>query len=106
MPVRQVQAHEIQGHRLREMRCRSHGLEGPPRADGPYRTGGAGRAHLVPEIAAVAHRPAARSAAEGSRARSLFRELYRHRAGPYTADQIPDAVGSPELGKASCRERV
>ena len=28
--------------------------EGPPRAHGPHRTGLAGRAHLVPEVAAVA----------------------------------------------------
>ena len=37
VPVRQVQAHEVQGHRLREVRRRGHRLEGPPRADGPYR---------------------------------------------------------------------
>ena len=51
VPVRQVQADEVQGHRLREMRCRSHRLEGPPRADGPYRARRARRAHLVPEVA-------------------------------------------------------
>ncbi len=33
----------------------------------------------------VAHRPDARHDAEGSGARSLFRELYRHRAGPDAA---------------------
>ena len=36
-----------------------------------------GRAHLVPEVAALAHRPAARHAAEGSRAHPLLRELRR-----------------------------
>ena len=55
--------------------CEKCGVEvtlsqGPPRAHGPYRAGRAGRAYLVPEVAAVAHRPAARHDAEGSRARS------------------------------------
>ena len=31
---------------------------GPARAHGPYRTGRSRRAYLVPEVAAVAHRPA------------------------------------------------
>ena len=82
MPVRQVQAHEVQGHRLRKVRRRSHGAEGAPRPHGPYRAGLAGRAYLVPEVAALAHRPDAGHDAEGSGARSLFRELHRHRAGP------------------------
>ncbi len=41
-----------------------------------------GRAYLVPEVAALAHRHAARHDAEGYRARPLFRKLHRHRAGP------------------------
>ena len=41
-----------------------------------------GRPHLVPEVAAVAHRHAARHDAEGHRARPLLRELHRHRARP------------------------
>src|SRR3546814_7031031 len=81
MPVRQVQAHEVQGHRLREVRRRGHRLEGPSRADGPYRTGRAGRAHLVPEVAAEPHRPAARHAAQRSEEhtselQSLMRNSY------------------------------
>ncbi len=63
---------KYKGHCLREVRRRGHRLEGPPRADGPYRAGRAGRAHLVPEVAAVAHRPAARHAAQAARARALF----------------------------------
>ena len=44
------------------------------RAHGPYRARRAGRAHLVPEVAAVAHRPAARHDAEGlSSASSISR---------------------------------
>src|SRR5258707_3718414 len=85
VPVRQVQADEVQGHHLRKMLGRSDAVAGPARAHGPYRTGGTGGAHLVPEIAAVAHRPSARHDAEGSRADSVFRILRRSRAGSYRA---------------------
>src|ERR1700744_4600078 len=34
--VRQVQAHEVQGYRLREVRRRGHGAEGTPRSYGAY----------------------------------------------------------------------
>src|SRR3954452_20437557 len=68
VPVRQVQAHEVQGYHLREVLGRSDAVEGPARAHGPYRTGGSRRAYLVPEVAAVAHRASARHDAEGSRA--------------------------------------
>ena len=54
--VRQVQAHEVQGHHLREVLGRGDAVARPARAHGPYRARGAGRAHLVPEVAAVAHR--------------------------------------------------
>ncbi len=47
------------------------------RAHGPYRARGAGRPHLVPEVAAEPHRPAARHDAEGSRADSVLRILLR-----------------------------
>ena len=47
------------------------------RAHGPYRAGRAGRAHLVPEVAAEPHRPAARHDAQGPRAHPLFRILRR-----------------------------
>ena len=85
MPLRQVQAHEVPRHHLREMRRRSHAVQGPPRAHGPYRAGLAGGAYLVPEVAAEPHRPAAGHDAEGSGAGSLFRELRRHRARPDAA---------------------
>ena len=73
------------------MRRRGHRLEGPPRADGPYRAGRAGRPYLVPEVAAEPDRPAARHAAQAARARPLFRELHRHRAGPHPAREVPAA---------------
>ena len=75
--VRQVQAHEVQGHHLREVLGRSDAQPRAARAHGPYRTGGAGRAHLVPEVAAEPHRLAARHDAQGPRAHSLLRILRR-----------------------------
>ena len=85
--------------------CEKCGVEvtlsqGPPRAHGPYRARRAGRAHLVPEVAAVAHRPAARHDAEGSRARALFRELHRHRAGPDAAQGQASSCREDEYLKA------
>ena len=47
MQLWQVQAHEAPRHRLRQVRCGSHSVQSPPRADGPHRIGGAGCAHLV-----------------------------------------------------------
>jgi hypothetical protein len=76
VPVRQVQAHEVQGHHLREVRRRGHRLEGPPRAHGPHRAGRAGRPHLVPEVAAEPHRPAARHDAEADSSASSISRSY------------------------------
>jgi DNA-directed RNA polymerase subunit beta' len=39
VPVRQVQAHEVQGRRLRKVRRRSDRDQGAPRAHGPHRAG-------------------------------------------------------------------
>src|SRR2546423_1826118 len=75
--VRQVQADEIQGHHLRKMLGRSDVVAGPARAHGPYRTGCSGSAHLVPQVAALPHRPSARYDAEGPRADFVFRILRR-----------------------------
>ena len=50
-----------------------------PRAHGPHLARRARRAHLVPEVAALAHRPAAGHDAQGSRAHPLLRVLHRHR---------------------------
>src|SRR5688572_12507261 len=75
MPVRQVQADEVQGHRLREVRRGGDRLQSAPRADGPHRAGGPGRPYLVPEVAAEPHRPFARHAAEQLE-RILYFESY------------------------------
>ncbi len=93
VPVRQVQADEVQGHHLRKVLGRSDAVARPARAHGPYRTGRARRPHLVPEVAAVAHRPAARHDAEGSRADPVLRILRRAGAGPDRAQGPSAAVG-------------
>ena len=81
--LRQVQAHAAPRRRLREVRRRGHPVEGAPRAHGPHRPRHAGRAHLVPEEPAVAHRHAARHDAEGAREGPLLRVLRRHRSGQH-----------------------
>ena len=91
--VRQVQAHEVQGHHLREVLGRGDVVARPARAHGPYRTRRPGRAHLVLEVAALAHRPSARHDAEGSRADPVLRILRRARAGPDRAQGPSAAVG-------------
>src|SRR3546814_14517430 len=53
---------------------------------GPYRAGVAGRAHLVPEVAAEPHRSAARHDPEGPRAGPVFRELRGHRSAAVAAE--------------------
>ena len=66
---------------LREVRRRSHAVEGAARAHGPHRARKPGRAHLVPEVAALAHRPDGRHDAARPRARALLRGLRRRRPG-------------------------
>src|SRR5450759_2799585 len=83
--VRQVQAHEVQGHHLRKMLGRSDAQPRAARAPGSYRIGRAGRAYLVPAVAAEPNWPAARYDAEGPRAHPLFRILRRARAGSHPA---------------------
>ena len=100
VPVRQVQAHEIQGRHLREVRRRGDAVARPARAHGPHLARGARRAHLVLEVAALADRPSARHDAEGPRARPLLRVLHRARSGPDAA-QGPSA---PQRGRLSARD--
>ena len=101
VPVRQVQADEVQGHHLREVRRRGHAVEGPPRAHGPYRARRARRPYLVPEVAAARASPAARHDAQGRRAGALFREVYRARARPDAAQALP----APDRGASISRRR-
>ncbi len=93
VPLRQVQADEVQGHHLREVRRRGNAFARSSRAHGPHRTRRSGCAHLVPQVPAEPHRHAARHDAEGHRARSLFRELHRHRAGPDLTQGEPAPFG-------------
>ncbi len=77
--LRQVQAHEAPRRRLREVRRRGHPVQGASRAPRPHQPGHAGRAHLVPEEPAVAHRQHARHHAEGPGEGPLLRGVHRHR---------------------------
>ena len=85
VPVRQVQAPEAPRRHLREVRRRSDAGQGAPRAHGPHRARLAGRAHLVPEVAAVAHGHGARHDAARHRARAVLRSVRRDRPGPDAA---------------------
>ncbi len=107
MPVRQVQAHEAPRRGLRKVRHRSDADQGAPRAHGPHRPGLAGRAHLVPQVAAFAHRPDARHDPARHRAHSLFRSLRRHRSGPDSAQPRPVAQRrAVPAGGRGARRRV
>ena len=80
VPLRQVQAPEAPRRHLREVRRRSDAHQGAPRAHGPHRARLAGRAHLVPEEAAVAPGHGARHDAARHRARPVLRSLRRDRS--------------------------
>ena len=95
MPVRQIQAHEVQGHHVREMRRGSDPANGPARTHGAHRTGLAGGAHLVHEIAALPHRPVGGHDAQGPGAGPLFRELRGHRTGADAAEIARTAARGP-----------
>ena len=101
--LRQVQAHEAPRRRLREVRRRGHPVQGAPRAPGPHQPGHAGRAHLVPEVAAVAHRQPARHHAQGSGEGPLLRVVRRHR--PEGDRAVSAASSSPRSATASCSRR-
>ena len=90
VPVRQVQAPEAPRRDLREVRRRSHADQGSPRAHGSHRPGGAVRAHLVPEVAAVAPGPRARHDAARHRARAVLRSLRGRRPGHDAAEEVLD----------------
>ena len=107
VPLRQVQAPEASRRGLREVRRRSHAVEGPARAHGPHRACEPDRAHLVPEVAAVAHRPHARHDAARDRARAVFRGLRGHRSG-HDADAARPAPDRRDVPRADrgARRRV
>ena len=76
--LRQVQAHPLQGHHLRQVRRRGHALEGAPRAHGPHRAGRAGQPHLVRQGHAEPARPAARHLPAQPGAHPVLRAVHRH----------------------------
>ena len=107
VPVRQVQAPQASRRGLREVRRRSHAVQGAPRAHGPHRAGEPDRAHLVPEVAAVAHRPDARHDAARDRARAVLRGLRGHRSG-HDADAARPAADRRDVprGDRGARRRI
>src|SRR4029453_566834 len=90
--LRQVQAYAPPRRRVREVRRRGDPVEGPPRAHGPHRSRDAGRAHLVPQEPAIAHRHAPRHDPEGAREGPLLRVLRRRRSGWHGAPGARGAV--------------
>ena len=81
VPLRQVQADEAPRRHVRQVRCRSHEVQGAARAHGPHRAGLAGLARLVLQGPAVPHRPPARHLAARPREDPLLRVLRRRRPG-------------------------
>ena len=76
--LRQVQAHQEQGHGLRPLRRRGDARVGAPPAHGPHRARGPREPHLVLQVLALPHRPDPRQDDERARARPLLPGLPRH----------------------------
>ncbi len=107
VPVRQVQAPEAPRRGVREVRRRGHPGQGAPRAHGPHRAREPDRAHLVPEVAAFAHRSHARHDAARDRARAVLRGLRGHRARHDLDAARPAALGRDvPRGDREARRRV
>ena len=87
MCLRQVPRHEIQGHDLRPLRRQGDAFPRAPQADGPYRAGSSGRAHLVFQGDAQPPGNAARHAHHEPRADRLFPGLCRRRARRHAAQR-------------------
>ena len=85
MQLRQVQAHPLPRHGLRQVRRRSDAEQGAARAARTYRAGRAHRPYLVLQGPAQPHRPAAVDEGEGSRADPLLRVERRHQSGQHRA---------------------
>src|SRR4030095_12984153 len=66
--------------------------QGAPRAHGPHRPGDSGRAHLVPQEPAVAHRHGPRSHLEGDREGPLLRVLPRRGPEGCRAEMGAEAI--------------
>ena len=76
--LRQVQAHPLQGHHLRQVRRGSHPQQGPPRADGPHPAGLAGQPHLVFQGHAQPAGDPPRHQPAQPRADPVLRPVHRH----------------------------
>ncbi len=81
MPLRQVQADEAPGRRLRQVRRRGDEVQGPPGADGPHRARRARLARLVLQGPPEPDRAPPRPDAARPRADPLLRGVRRRRPG-------------------------
>ena len=77
--LRQVQAHQEQGHGLRPLRRRGDARVGPPPAHGPHRARGPREPHLVLQVQPVQDGAPPRQDDERARARPLLSGLDGHR---------------------------
>ena len=85
------------GRDLREVRRRGDPVQGAPRAHGPHHARHAGGAHLVPEVAAVAHRQHPRDHAARPRARALLRGLRRASTRARPTSRTGELLSEEEL---------
>ena len=112
MLLRQIQADPLPRHRLRPLRCRGDGEEGPPRAHGSYHPDRSGGPHLVLQERPEQDQRPARRPFEEARVRDLLREVHRHQPGyervrevrPPVRGRVPDRDG-PFPGELHPRRR-
>ena len=90
MRLRQVQAHQEQGHGLRPLRRRGDARVGPPPAHGPHRARGSREPHLVLQVLALQDGPPPRQDDERARARPLLPGLDGHRTRRHRPQGGPD----------------
>ena len=116
MPLRQVQAHPLQGDRLRPLRCGGDREEGAPRTHGPHFAGRTGGSYLVFPFAAVENRLPAGYPVEETGGYHLLRALRRdqrrcrcrawHRtSGNAFGEGVPRRAGRPAQGQPGARRQ-
>ena len=96
-----LQADPLPRHRLRPLRCRGDGEEGPPRAHGSHHPDRSGGPHLVLQERPEQDQRPPRRPVEEARVRDLLREVHRHQPGyervrevrPPVRGRVPDRDG-------------
>ena len=97
VPLRQIQAHPLQGQDLRALRRRGDQGQGPPRADGPHRAGGPRQPHLVLQGHPQPDRPDAGHQPPPAGKSPVLCKLYRRGSRPDPAGEkaAADREGVP-----------